>query len=190
MTHPVTFACGNCGWAAWYSIFPPTNSWCVIIPCWLLALSALRTVYAPVSPQELPRLRGVPSFVIAAPLVVLIALIAPAILGPALGIWMPVGCVVATWSGLARTPASSLRSSLLMTTSTVVLLLAGFGTRDYLVYNQMTPEEKVKYLPCWRQPKFLKTAVDRRAAADSLGKANNSPDWSSGDCRHCCPTVS
>ncbi len=177
MTHPVTFACGNCGWAAWYSSFPPTNSWCVIIPGWLLVLSALRTIYAPVSPQERPQLRGVPSFVIAAPLVVLVALVAPAILGPALGIWMPVCCVLGTGSGLSRAPSPGLRNSLLMTTGIVVLLLAGFGTRDYLVYNQMTPEEKVKYLPCWKQPKSLRTVEARRATTESRGKASNSPDW-------------
>ena len=135
-------ACGNCVYYAMWNRFPPTESWVVIIPLWFLILSGMRTFGA-------GRLKSIPPLYVAAPLVFAVFLFAPAAIGPPLGFWIPICCVVGTVSALSRKQSPGLRKSVLLLTAGVVAALTVFGVRDYVAYRQMPVEEKAKFQPVW-----------------------------------------
>lgn len=84
--------CGNCIYYALVEIFPPTESWVVILPLWFIALAGIRTFTG-------ARLSGIPSLYLAVPLALAVFVLAPALVGPPLGFWIPACCLVGTSSG-------------------------------------------------------------------------------------------
>jgi hypothetical protein len=82
--------CGNCVYYALWHKFPPTTSWSIIIPIWFLALSVIRTW----TNEELP---AIPTIFLGLPLVLAVFFFAPAEIGPPLGFWIPICCVIGAW---------------------------------------------------------------------------------------------
>lgn len=119
------FACGNCIYDVMWRAFPPTATWCVIVPVWLVVLSILKSAGR-------ARLAGVPPISATVPLVLLTWLMAPSVMGPLLGIWMPVSIATGTLSGWLSTQRVQARHLVKMVTSlAVIALLIGAGW-DYL----------------------------------------------------------
>lgn len=138
----VLLACGNCAYYALWLKFPPTASWVVIFPVWFLLLSAGRTWTG-------KPLAGIPTLYSAIPLVLIVVLLAPATVGPALGFWIPVCCVIGTWSGIRRYHATSLGRTLIGLTAAIGVSLVAFGAFDYRLYHSMSAAEKARFRPCW-----------------------------------------
>jgi len=128
-------------YAMWHK-FPPTASWVVIIPLWFLVLSAVRTFSG-------IRLRAIPSLYVSLPLVLAVLWFAPGAVGPPLGFWIPVCCVVGTVTGLSRLQPEKARKTLMLITAGACVALVGFGVRDYVIYRRMPDAEKEKFLPVW-----------------------------------------
>lgn len=135
-------ACGNCVYYDMWHRFPPTQSWVVIIPLWFLVLSGIRTFGA-------GRIRSIPPLYVAAPLVVAVFMLAPGMIGPPLGFWIPICCVVGTVSALSGKQSARLRKGIGLLTGGVVLALVAFGARDYVAYDRMPADEKAKFMPVW-----------------------------------------
>lgn len=101
MYSDITLACGNCVYYAMWHKFPPTASWVLIIPCWFLLLSVIRTWTG-------LKLSTIPHIYIAIPLVVAVFFFSPGAIGPPLGLWIPFCCVIGTWVGIQKHWNSSL----------------------------------------------------------------------------------
>ncbi len=142
MSSLATLACGNCVYYAMWHKFPPTASWVLIIPGWFLALSIIRT-------WSDRKLSGIPRIYVALPLVLAVFFFAPGMIGPPLGFWIPVCCLIGTWTGLRYHWNTPLARSLITVTVLASFALAAFGARDYVQYKQMPAAEKQKFLPAW-----------------------------------------
>lgn len=142
ITNFATFACGNCVYYAMWQRFPPISSWVVIIPCWFLALSSIRTFRA-------ARLSGIPPLYVAAPLVLAVAFFAPGVIGPPLGFWIPICCAIGTWAGLARTQPKNVKAATLVVSAIVTIALVAFGAYDLVTYYQMPEAERQRFIPVW-----------------------------------------
>ena len=136
-------ACGNCVYYAMWKKFPPISSWILIIPIWLVALAGVRTFSA-------ARIAAVPPIYAAIPLVLAVWLFAPGTLGPLLGVWIPFCCIIGTISGLRASQPATVRRAVATLSVLTVLSLISFGVFNYVVYNQMPPKERAKYLPVWQ----------------------------------------
>lgn len=90
-----TLACGICTYWIFKSIYPFLDSWMILFSIWFLLLSIVRTVTR-------EPLRWIPKIWWAAALFGASALVAPAFLGPLIGLWIPAGCLVGTMSALDR----------------------------------------------------------------------------------------
>jgi len=95
------------------------------------------------------RLRAIPPVYVAIPLVLAVAFFAPGMIGPPLGFWIPICCIVGTVSGLSKLQSPKTRKVVLGITVAAVVALAGFGTRDVVAYNRTPAAQKEKYLPVW-----------------------------------------
>jgi len=116
-------ACGNCVYFAMSASFPPTASWCVILPVWLMLLSFLKL-------NRRLFMRGVPQWWITVPIVLLTCLMAPAILGPLLGLWIPVCIVIGTVTACRHETHSHLRQMIHVVTLTGIIALVMGGVWD------------------------------------------------------------
>jgi len=134
-------ACGICVYYAMWQNFPPTSSWIIIIPLWFLMFSAIRTSTG-------ITIKGIPTLYVAIPLVIAVFYVAPGMIGPPLGLWIPACCIAGTCAGL-RSENSSVRRSVAKLSVIVIGSLLVFGGRDYYVYNQMPQVEKDKFIPVW-----------------------------------------
>ncbi|MBD3672657.1 MAG: hypothetical protein HUJ26_03930 [Planctomycetaceae bacterium] len=139
-----TLACGNCVYYAMWHRFPPTASWVFIIPGWFLVLSIVRT-------WSDTKLSLIPRIPIAIMLVVALFFFAPGMIGPPLGFWIPVCCLVGTWTGLRNHWKTPLANKLVAVTVFVAASLVIFGVRDYRHYSQMPTSDKEKFRPIWEQ---------------------------------------
>ncbi len=144
MTNISVIACGNCVYDALWLDFPPTASWVIIIPCWFLVLSFIRT-WTGIS------LSGIPPIYIAIPLVFIVFLIAPGMIGPPLGFWIPVCCIIGTWKGFQKNRRKPTTKTLLAVTVVTILMLVTFGAHDYYKFSQMPKTEMAKFLPVWER---------------------------------------
>lgn len=148
-----TLACGNCVYYAMWHRFPPISSWIVIIPVWFLFLSAIRTF-------STNTISAVPTLHVAVPLVIAVFFFAPGMIGPPLGFWIPVCCVVGTFAGLIKNDSASVKRQLMATSALAVTALIAFGLRDYHLYNQMPTAEKEKFIPDWEATPERKLTTD------------------------------
>lgn len=123
-------ACGNCVYDALWQLFPPTRSWIVIFPAWLLVLSAMRTL-------QHVRLWGVPPLYVTVPLIVAVFFLAPSMIGPPLGFWIPICCIVGTVSGISAAQSAQIRRCILGIAALALLALIGGGTWNYVEYRRM-----------------------------------------------------
>ncbi len=135
-------ACGNCVYYAMWHAFPQTSSWVIIIPLWFLALSAIRTF-------STSKLRTIPPLFFAVPLVFLVGLFAPGMIGPPLGFWIPICCIAGTVSGWSREQSQTIRKTVIALTGCVLVALVASGSRDYVTYNQIPAAERAKFTPTW-----------------------------------------
>ena len=141
-------ACGNCVYYAMWHRFPPTASWVVLIPLWYLALSTIRTFSS-------TKLMAVMPLYLAVPLILIIFLFAPGIIGPPLGFWIPVCILVGTISGF-RNERPHLRQGVIVLSLVFAVLLLAFGTWDAIEYRRMPEARKAQLRPDWemsRPPK-------------------------------------
>jgi hypothetical protein len=122
--------------------FPPTASWVLIIPAWFLTLSVIRTWTG-------KKLSAIPGIYIALPLVLAVFFFAPGMIGPPLGFWIPVCCVIGTCAGVRKHWKTPLARTLTILTVLTSVCLATFGARDYHNYDQMPAVEKEQFLPVW-----------------------------------------
>ena len=134
--------CGNCVYYAMWHRFPPTSSWVVIVPLWFIVLSVI-------GPSTSMRLRAIPPVYVAIPLVLAVVFFAPGVIGPPLGFWIPICCIVGTVSGLSKLQSPKTRKVVLGITVAAVVALVGFGTCDVVADNRMLAAEKERYLPAW-----------------------------------------
>lgn len=141
MSYFPTIACGNCVYYALWHKFPPTNSWVVLIPLWFLTLSAARTFGR-------TSIKGIPKLYIALPLVIAVLYFAPGMIGPPLGFWIPICCLIGTWAGL-HAKGVTLRKHVKVVTVCFTVALLAFGAGDYHQYNEMPQPEKDKLIPVW-----------------------------------------
>lgn len=135
-------ACGNCVYFAMWHQFPPMASWVLIIPGWFLVLSAIRTWTG-------QKLVAIPHIYTAIFLVLAVFFIAPSIIGPPLGFWIPVCCIIGTWVGIHKNWNTTLARTLIAITMVTAISLVAFGALDYRRYDQMPAAEKEKRLPVW-----------------------------------------
>lgn len=121
---PYVLACGNCVYDAMCQSFPPTATWCVIWPVWLVVLSVLKSC-------GWVRLAMVPSVFITIPLVLLVSLCSPAVLGPLLGVWIPLVIVLAVLSSWNQQPSLWAHSLLVRATGLALCCLIVGAIWDY-----------------------------------------------------------
>lgn len=95
-----TIACGVCTYWIFKSIYPFLDSWIILFSMWYLLLSIVRTMTR-------EPLRWIPKIWWAAALLGASVLVAPAFLGPLMGLWIPAGCLVGTVSALDRRRADA-----------------------------------------------------------------------------------
>ena len=141
--------CGNCVFYTMWHWFPPINSWVVIIPAWLVVLSALRTF-------STTAFWAIPPLYVAVPLVLAVYLFAPGMIGPPLGFWIPICCIVGTLAGIFKAKSRSIRSTVLVLTGCVLTALFAFGTYDWVAYHRMPAAERAQFTPVWRHERYLK----------------------------------
>jgi hypothetical protein len=138
-------ACGNCFYYAIWFRFPAISTCVVVFPVWLLALSTVRTAAG-------LRLAAVPSLWIALPLIAAVVWFAPGMIGPLLGVWIPICCVWGTGAALTRAESLPLRSSaIVLSLGALVALLIG-GTYDYVVAARMPADQRERLRPRWERP--------------------------------------
>lgn len=161
-----TLACGNCVYYAMWHKFPPTNSWVVIIPLWFVLLSAIRTF-------SNGKLWAIPTLHFALPIVIVVGVIAPGMIGPPLGFWIPICCIAGTVSAISNDQSPLIRKRVLRLTGCVLVALVAFAACDYVAYNNMSAKERAKFTPVWeREPK---TNAANNAAAAVFGIPAESP---------------
>ena len=135
-------ACGTCIHFSLWQRFPAVDSWVIIFPIWFVVLSGFRTfLWIP--------LLAIPRLYLAVPLVLAVAFFAPGTLGPYLGIWIPVCCVIGTISGIRKSPNSQVRTSIATVTILALASLISFAWYNYNLQSKMSSEERAKYLPVW-----------------------------------------
>ena len=76
---------------------------------------------------------------------------APGMIGPPLGFWIPICCIVGTLSGFSQKQSARIRKTVAGTTVLAMIALVGFGAHDYLVYNRMPAAEKERLIPVWEK---------------------------------------
>jgi len=143
------FACGNCVYYALWQKFPPVASWAVIIPLWFVALAAIRTY------SEL-RIAAVPEVYFAIPLVLAVWLFAPGTLGPILGMWIPVCCLIGTNAALRPSQSPTLRRAVIRLSIVTGVTLVAFGVFNYVEYIRMPDQQRARYIPTWERPREVR----------------------------------
>ena len=140
MSSFVTTACGNCVYYAMWHRFPPTASWVFIIPAWFLVLSLVRTGTG-------KTLQAIPRIYVAIPLVLAVFLLAPGAIGPPLGFWIPLCCIIGTYAGIKEHWKSSLARTLTAVLACTSMSLVAFGAYNWQQYDQLPTAEKEKLRP-------------------------------------------
>jgi hypothetical protein len=135
-----TIACGICTYWIFKSIYPFLDSWILLFSIWYVLLSIVRTVTR-------EPLRWIPKIWWAAALFGASVLLAPAFLGPLIGLWIPAGCLAGTVSALDRrradTPARPRLRRLATVLSTLMIaLLVATAAHSLWRQSRRTPVER------------------------------------------------
>lgn len=143
LTSTAVIACGNCVHSSIWYRFPAIDSCVWIFPLWIVVLSGVRTFGN-------AKLRLVPSFPVTLILVFLILLLAPAMIGPPLGFWIPISCIAGTWSAFKL--SKRVKTAAVITATVAVVAQIGFGFHDYAVYKAMTHQERLEFVSPLHRP--------------------------------------
>jgi len=73
---------------------------------------------------------------------------APGIMGPPLGFWIPICCLIATCTGLTNGDPD-LKRSIAVSSIAAAIALVAFGAHDFYEYNEMPQAERDKLIPTW-----------------------------------------